>query len=189
MRTKAATVTDMVQKLHDKKLVKYEKYKGVGITDKGKKVALGIIRKHRLWEVFLVKILQFKWDEVHAIAEQMEHVHSDELTARLDKFLGYPKFDPHGDPIPNEQGKLEPVPFIPLVFEKLNQISSMAGVTEHSADFLQHLEKLGLHIGCKIKVVEKFEYDQSFTLLVNEKKQVHVSYDTAKHILIQSVKS
>jgi DtxR family transcriptional regulator, Mn-dependent transcriptional regulator len=189
MNTKAATVTDMVQKLHDKKLVRYERYKGVGITDKGKKVALAIIRKHRLWEVFLVNVLQFKWDEVHAIAEQMEHVHSDELTARLDKFLGYPKFDPHGDPIPNEQGKLDQVFFTSLSAEKENVNSKMAGVTEHSVAFLQHLEKLGLQLGCKIKIIEKFEYDQSCILLINDKKEVHVSYETTRNILIQSMKS
>jgi len=189
MHTKAATVTDMVQKLHDKKLIRYEKYRGVGMTDKGKKVALAIIRKHRLWEVFLVKVLHFKWDEVHAIAEQMEHVHSDELTARLDKFLGYPKFDPHGDPIPDEQGKLQPVHFVPLSFGKVNQVYKMTGVTDHAVMFLQHLEKLGLQLGCRIRVVEKYDYDESFMLLVNDKKQIHVSHETAKNILVQTEKS
>lgn len=189
MSTRAATVTDMVQKLHEKKLVRYEKYKGVGITDKGRKVALAIIRKHRLWEVFLVKILNFKWDEVHVIAEQMEHVHSDELTARLDKFLGYPKFDPHGDPIPDELGKLEPAAFMPLFSERLNQTVKLAGVAEHSAGFLQHLEKLGLQMGCKLKILEKFEYDQSFILLVNDTREITISVETAKNILIQRIKS
>jgi DtxR family Mn-dependent transcriptional regulator len=188
MSTRAATVTDMIQKLHDKKLVRYEKYKGVGITDKGRKVALAIIRKHRLWEVFLVKVLEFKWDEVHAIAEQMEHVHSDELTARLDKFLGYPKFDPHGDPIPNQNGKLQHAQFIPLNSVRLHHTVKMAGVSEHSATFLQHLEKLGLQLGCRIKVTEKFTYDDSCLLLVNEKKEVHISFETAKNILTQPLK-
>jgi len=183
MSTKAATVTDMIQKLHDKKLVKYEKYKGVGITDKGRKVALAIIRKHRLWEVFLVKVLNFKWDEVHAIAEQMEHVQSDELVMRLDKYLGYPKFDPHGDPIPDEQGKLDPVHSLPLGFNKENQHLKMTGVTDHSTAFLRHLEKLGLQIGCRIRILEKFDYDQSVTVMINDKKTVHISSDAAKNIL------
>ena len=188
MQTKAATVTDMVQKLHDKKLLRYEKYRGVGITDKGKKVALAIIRKHRLWEVFLVKVLDFKWDEVHAIAEQMEHVHSDELTARLDKFLGYPKFDPHGDPIPDEKGKLEPVSYQPLLEEKQGQTCIMAAVTEHSAAFLKHLEKSGLQIGCRIRILEKYEYDHSVSLAVNDKQQVHISFETARHLLVKPPK-
>jgi DtxR family Mn-dependent transcriptional regulator len=188
MSTKAATVTDMIQKLHDKKLVKYEKYRGVGITDKGKKVALSIIRKHRLWEVFLVKVLHFKWDEVHAIAEQMEHVHSDDLIRRLDKFLGYPKFDPHGDPIPNHEGKLDQVPFMPLTFYKMQQTVKMCGVIDHSAEFLRHLEKLELQIGSKIKITELFEFDRSLTLLVNDKRQVHISNETAKNILTQAYK-
>lgn len=189
MLTKAATVTDMVQKLHDKKLVRYEKYKGVGITDKGKKVALAIIRKHRLWEVFLVKVLHFKWDEVHSIAEQMEHIQSDELTVRLDKFLGYPKFDPHGDPIPNAHGKLDPVPYRPLIFEKKGATCKMAAVIENSEIFLKHLEKLGLHIGCHIKLIDKFEFDQSYTLLVDDRKQIHITFETAKNILTQSRQS
>lgn len=188
MQTKAATVTDMVQKLHDKKLLKYEKYKGVGITDKGKRVALSIIRKHRLWEVFLVKTLHFKWDEVHAIAEQLEHVNSEELTARLDKFLDYPKFDPHGDPIPDETGKLHPVQFISLDFAKQGLQYKMAGVSQDATGFLKHLEKLGLELGCKLKIIQKYEYDQSFMLLVNDKKDMHISFDTAKNILIQPVK-
>ena len=189
MQTKAATVTDMVQKLHDKKLVRYEKYKGVGMTDKGRKVALSIIRKHRLWEVFLVKVLDFKWDEVHAIAAQIEHVHSDELTARLDKFLGYPKFDPHGDPIPDEKGRLEQVTYTPLLDEKVGNTCIIAAVTEHSQGFLRHLEKLGLEIGGRLRILEKFEYDQSAKLQVNEKKQVHISYETARHILTKPLKS
>ena len=114
MQTKSASVTDMLKRLHDKGLVEYKRYQGVTITGRGKKVALEIIRKHRLWEVFLVETLKFKWDEVHPIAEQLEHVRSKELVRRLEKFLGYPKVDPHGDPIPDRSGQLKDTGLRPL---------------------------------------------------------------------------
>lgn len=108
MHTKAASVSDMLKKLSKKKLINYRKYQGVTLTAKGEKLALAIVRKHRLWELFLVQKLNFKWDEVHDIAEQLEHIQSDELVKRIDKFLDHPKFDPHGDPIPDVNGKLHP---------------------------------------------------------------------------------
>merc|ERR1711966_246261 len=108
MDTRASSVTDMIQKLADKKVISYQKYKGASLTKKGKSIAVNIIRKHRLWEVFLVEKLDFQWDEVHEIAEQLEHIKSDELIQRLDLFLGHPDFDPHGDPIPDKNGYINP---------------------------------------------------------------------------------
>src|SRR3984885_5178673 len=107
LNTKAASVTDMLKKLADKALINYEKYQGVTLTSAGQKIALHIIRKHRLWEYFLVEKLNFKWDEVHEMAEEMEHISSVELIDRLDKFMDYPKHDPHGDPIPDSDGKFK----------------------------------------------------------------------------------
>ncbi|HKR06717.1 MAG TPA: metal-dependent transcriptional regulator [Bacteroidia bacterium] len=184
MKTKSATVTDMLKKLSDKELIKYEKYYGVKLTEKGKKIALKIVRKHRLWELFLVKALDFKWDEVHIIAEQLEHIQSDELIARLDKFLGHPKTDPHGDPIPDQNGKIFSNHLIAL--SELAQKSSgeIAGVTEHSPSFLQYLEKSGLNLGNNIHVIEKHEFDKSIDIKINRKKNMHISNDIAKNILI-----
>src|SRR5580693_6558937 len=107
LNTKAASVTDMLKKLADKELINYTKYQGVTLTPQGEKIAVSIIRKHRLWEYFLVEKLNFKWDEVHDVAEELEHISSKELADRLDQFMGYPKYDPHGDPIPDSNGKLK----------------------------------------------------------------------------------
>jgi DtxR family Mn-dependent transcriptional regulator len=186
MKTKSATVTDMLKKLSEKNLIDYEKYYGVKMTEKGKKVALKIVRKHRLWELFLVKILDFKWDEVHVIAEQLEHIQSDELIARIDKFLGHPKTDPHGDPIPDQNGKVFSTHLISL--SQLMQKSSgeISGVTEHSPSFLQYLEKNGLNLGNNIQVVEKHEFDKSIDIKINRRKSLHISNDIAKNIMIST---
>src|SRR5688500_18567354 len=128
MNTRAASVTDMLKKLSEKKLINYKKYQGVTLTSSGKKIALNIIRKHRLWEVFLVEKLNFKWDEVHDIAEQLEHINSDTLIERIDKFLNYPKFDPHGDPIPDINGKFQSNKSVLVSELKLNSVGIMTGV-------------------------------------------------------------
>lgn len=184
MKTKSATVTDMLKKLSDKELIKYEKYYGVKLTEKGKKIALKIVRKHRLWELFLVKALNFKWDEVHIIAEQLEHIQSDELIARLDKFLGHPKTDPHGDPIPDQNGKIFSGHLIALSQLAQKSWGEIAGVTEHSPSFLQYLEKNGLNLGNNIHVIEKHEFDKSIDIKINRKKNLHISNDIAKNIMI-----
>lgn len=186
MNTKAATVTDMLKKLSDKNLVKYEKYYGVIITEKGKKIALRIIRKHRLWEAFLVEVLHFKWDEVHAIAEQLEHIQSEELIERLDKFLGHPKSDPHGDPIPDHNGKIASAHLTALSQLKQKTNGVISGVAEHSPSFLQYLEKSGLNLGSSVQVLEKYEFDNSVNIRINKKKVLHISNDIAKNILIRT---
>ncbi len=165
---KPATANDMLKKLKEKELVSYEKYGKIFLTDKGKKLAIEIVRKHRLWETFLYDKLEFKWDEVHDIAEQLEHVNSVQLIEKLDKFLGHPKFDPHGDPIPNAKGDILIENRITLSKIIVGQNCTMVGVKDNTNSFLQCVMKLGLKINCNIKVVEKEVYDASMQIEVNE---------------------
>jgi DtxR family transcriptional regulator, Mn-dependent transcriptional regulator len=188
LHNKAGSVTDMLKRLAEKKLIHYEKYKGVFLTAKGERLALNIIRKHRLWEVFLTEKLNFKWDEVHDIAEQLEHIKSDELISRLDEFLGKPKFDPHGDPIPDSNGQLNATRAKPL-----NQCNSkgdfiFTGVTEHSKTFLQHLTSLGLKIGDIIRIEEINEFDRSYLVRINKNENKFFSEKVSANILVQSKK-
>ncbi len=183
LNTKAASVTDMLKKLADKELINYAKYQGVTLTPSGEKVALHIIRKHRLWEYFLVEKLHFKWDEVHDMAEEMEHISSVELIDRLDKFMDYPKHDPHGDPIPDRDGNFKKHELQPITVLQVNESGIISGVRDHSAMFLQYLEKQQLTIGKKIKVTEIIEYDHSMILQV-EQTQTHISREVAKNLLI-----
>lgn len=183
LNTKPASVTDMLKKLAEKKLINYERYQGVTLTPGGENVAVHIIRRHRLWEYFLVDKLNFKWDEVHDMAEEMEHISSRELIDRLDKFMGYPKYDPHGDPIPDCDGH--------FTMNELKQVSAMAvsqtgiisGVRDHSAAFLQHLEKQKLTIGKKISVKEIADYDGS-VILETDDKHITISRHVAGNLLI-----
>lgn len=182
--TKPASVTDMLKKLSAKKLINYQKYQGVSLTASGKKIAIHIIRKHRLWEVFLVKKLNFKWDEVHDIAEQLEHIDSDDLVEKLDSFLNFPRFDPHGDPIPNGKGKF-PTEKSKLLSElETGKNAVMTGVVDHSPGFLRYLDKAGLGLGDEIKVKERNPYDQSLTIAVNKKQSVFISNEVARNILV-----
>ncbi|MCI5056435.1 MAG: metal-dependent transcriptional regulator [Flavobacteriales bacterium] len=169
LKTKDSSVTDMLKKLADKKLVTYKKYYGVSLTKKGKRLALKVIRKHRLWEVFLVEKLQFKWDEVHEVAEQLEHVISPKLIDSLDQFLGFPKKDPHGDPIPDPEGNIE--------FEPQNLMSTLKKgdfgvVNRFKSDgegLLRYFDSLGLRLGDEIKVKDKMEFDDSVLIELNNK--------------------
>ncbi len=184
MSTKAASVTDMLKKLSDKKLINYQKYQGVTLTSKGEKVALTIIRKHRLWEMFLVEKLDFKWDEVHDVAEQLEHINSDKLIEEIDKFLNYPKVDPHGDPIPDAKGKLN-IPKSHLLSKfKKNDVCIMTGVVDHSTAFLQYLDRSGIALGSEIKIKEIIEFDHSLQITINKGASVFISNDVAKNILV-----
>lgn len=184
VHTKAATVTDMLKKLADKKLISYEKYKGVSLTTSGRKVALKIIRKHRLWEYFLVEKLKFSWDEVHDIAEQLEHIQSEELTEKLDDFLGHPKFDPHGDPIPDKHGKLANVDFKPLSEVNSKGKYIFKGVINHSKEFLQYISKLELSLGDSIQVKELMAFDKS-VLIRYKQKEIFLSESVAKNLLVE----
>ncbi len=182
-QTKAASVTDMIKKLSEKELVDYVKYQGVTLTEQGRLTAVNIVRKHRLWEVFLVDKLNFKWDQVHEVAEELEHIKSTLLVERLDEFLNFPKTDPHGDPIPDSNGNFAAQTLIKLNKLNVNDEGTITGVSEHSSTFLKHLEKLGLTLGKKIKVTEIIEFDGSVQLLF-ENQQINISREVAKHILI-----
>ncbi|HYV93918.1 MAG TPA: metal-dependent transcriptional regulator [Chitinophagales bacterium] len=184
MNTKAASVTDMLQRLSAKKLLHYKKYQGVLLTQHGKAKAISIIRKHRLWEYFLVEKLKFQWDQVHSVAEELEHVSSDVLVDKLDAFLGHPKFDPHGDPIPNHLGKIAAYNFKNLSSLKINDRGKVAAVVEQQPAFLKHLDKLHIHMGTPLKVVEKVEFDKSMGIVINNNLTVNVSFEIAKNILI-----
>ena len=181
--TKASSVTDMLKKLKTKKLLNYEKYKGVTLTKSGNKTAANIIRKHRLWEVFLVEKLKFNWDEVHEIAEQLEHIKSKDLVKKLDQFLGNPKFDPHGGPIPNIDGVFPKSEAILLSELSKGTKGIVIGVKESSAKFLQYIESLNLGLGAAVKIEEVVEFDQSFQIKIGSKLQ-HISNEVAKNILL-----
>src|SRR5690606_4509078 len=183
-KTKAASVSDMIRKLHEKGAVSYQKYQGVNISEEGKKAALQIIRKHRLWEVFLVEKLRFNWDEVHEVAEQLEHIKSSLLIKRLDEFLEFPRYDPHGDPIPDENGEIKEKPQLPLIQAEINQSGIIVAVKETSPVFLQYIDKIGAFLGAKIKVVDKVEFDGSMELLIEGKKNIFISREVAQNILI-----
>ena len=166
---KAASVSEMLKKLATKKLITYQKYQGVQLTASGKKKAVSIVRKHRLWEVFLLQHLGFAWDEVHDMAEQLEHIDSDELIDRLDKYLGKPKFDPHGDPIPDKNGKIVNHKSLLLSEAKAKQKYILAGVSNHNNLFLKHLSDLGFKLNDTITVKSIMDYDNSYMVTVNSK--------------------
>lgn len=162
---KAASVSDMLKKLSKKGWVNYVKYKGSNLTKEGEKLALSIIRKHRLWETFLVKKLNFKWDEVHEIAEQLEHIKSEKLIDKLYDYLESPQYDPHGDPIPNKEGIMEnyikPTSLSKL---KINDIGIIVEVNDSSSSLLKYLTEKGLVLGTKVKVLEVLDFDKSFNI-------------------------
>ncbi|MCL6261593.1 metal-dependent transcriptional regulator [Aquiflexum sp. TKW24L] len=184
MKTKPASVSDMLRKLGEKEVIEYRKYYGLHITEEGKKLALQTIRKHRLWEVFLVEKLKFSWDEVHEVADELSHVKSRVLTQRLDEYLGFPKFDPHGDPIPDEYGDIRARPRQLLNELDLGSTGQIVAVKDSSPAFLRYLDKVGAYIGARIKVMDKTEFDGSVEILVDNKKSIFMSKDVAGNILV-----
>lgn len=185
LSTSAASVSDMIKRLAEKKLLVYEKYKGVELSDKGAKVALHLIRKHRLWEVFLVDKLGFRWDEVHDLAEQLEHIKSPELVKRLDEYLEFPKFDPHGDPIPDEDGKFAKMAVQKMTVFQEGTTLVLMGVADTSDEFLQYLNQLGLSLGVSIRLGKKFHFDQSQEVFLNDTQKVVVSQHVANNLLVK----
>ncbi|RZS97547.1 metal-dependent transcriptional regulator [Cecembia calidifontis] len=184
MKTKPASVSDMLRRLGEKEVIEYRKYYGVHITEEGKKLALQTIRKHRLWEVFLVEKLRFSWDEVHEVADELEHIKSKLLIQRLDEYLGFPKFDPHGDPIPDEYGDIRARPRLPLSELDINATGQLVAVKDSSSAFLRYLDKVGVYIGARIKVLDKVEFDGSVEILVDNKKTIFMSKDVAGNVLV-----
>ncbi|MEZ4778207.1 MAG: metal-dependent transcriptional regulator [Flavobacteriaceae bacterium] len=186
LETKPSSATDMVQKLAEKNVLTYIKYKGVTLTEEGRKTAANIIRKHRLWEVFLVEKLHFKWDEVHEIAEQLEHIHSEALIARLDQFLAFPTVDPHGDPIPDSQGNFKKTEKKLLSNLRKLQKGICVGVKESGSDFLQYLGKRNIAIGTEITILEKDDFDESMTIEVSHKSHF-ITKKIAENLYIQII--
>lgn len=184
METKASSVTDMLKKLAEKDLVNYKKYQGVSLTENGKLAAKMIVRKHRLWEVFLVEKLDFSWDEVHDVAEQLEHIKSEKLINKLDDFLGNPTEDPHGDPIPDVHGRIIKIEKQLLSELVENQSSICVGVKDTSSEFLKYLDKQEIALGSKIEVIAKESFDQSLRIKVDN-KDLTISNKIASNLFVK----
>lgn len=184
MQTRPATVTDMFKKLSEKELINYEKYKKVQLTDSGEKIALSILRKHRLWETFLCNKLNFAWDEVHEVAEQLEHIQSQKLIDKMDEFLGFPEYDPHGDPIPKHNGDLPASRSVPLTEMAENTSCKMVAVNDTSSAFLQQLKRLDLEIGTTLVITERMPYDGSLLVTNGLGKSFQLSEKISANILV-----
>jgi DtxR family transcriptional regulator, Mn-dependent transcriptional regulator len=186
INTKPPSVSDMLRRLTAKKLVSYQKYRKVQLTKTGKQVAIQIIRKHRLWEVFLHTKLNFSWDEVHEVAEQLEHIHSEKLTQRLEEYLGFPQYDPHGDPIPSANGELKEPKRYMLSEIGVGYTCQVVGVKDSSTDFLQYLRQMDVGIGTKVKIIEKIAFDNSLVVSFKKGKESTVSKKFADNVLVTS---
>ncbi|PKQ45639.1 metal-dependent transcriptional regulator [Confluentibacter flavum] len=184
METKASSVTDMIKKLADKNLVNYIKYQGVSLTKDGRLAAASVVRKHRLWEVLLVEKLNFSWDEVHEVAEQLEHIKSEKLINELDAFLNYPEEDPHGDPIPDKDGNIKKVEKLLLSQADVNNTCICVGVKNSSADFLKYLDKHHIALGTSIQIISKEKFDESMTIQVNN-TLINISKTISNNIFIK----
>jgi DtxR family transcriptional regulator, Mn-dependent transcriptional regulator len=180
---KPATVTDMLKKLKEKKLIAYEKYGKITLNESGKKQALEILRKHRLWETFLFQKLDFSWDEVHEVAEQLEHIQSIKLINKLDKFLDFPEYDPHGDPIPNEKGEMKSKYNTTLSEISIGKQCEMVAVKVNDTIFLQYVDDIGLYLGCKILIKDLKEYD-SLMQIEFDGKLVNVTQKFSDNIFV-----
>ena len=187
LQTKPASVTDMLKKLKAKKLLHYEKYQGFKLSVEGKKMALGVVRKHRLWEYFLVHKLSFGWDEVHNIAEELEHINNLTLINRLDAFLNYPKFDPHGDPIPDINGKMEVSKQINLIDLELNREAEVSAVGSQSTELLELLRHKNIGIGTVLEVIRKFSFDNSIEIRIKNFPPFSISQQLAQTLFVKPV--
>jgi DtxR family Mn-dependent transcriptional regulator len=184
LQTKPASVTDMLKKLKVQKLLEYEKYRGVKLTTEGKKIAMQIIRKHRLWEYFLVEKLQFGWEEVHDIAEELEHISSKKLVDRLDAFLDFPRSDPHGDPIPDANGKMPALKQSAVSDMPLNSSGMVNGISDQSAEMLDLLRHKNIQLGTRLEVKKKFGVDGSVEIKIRSQQPVNISEHVARNLLV-----
>lgn len=185
MNTAAASVTDMIRRLASKELLNYQKYKGVTLTTKGNQHATQLIRKHRLWEAFLVSNLNFGWDQVHEIAEQLEHIQSDELIQRLDAYLGHPRFDPHGDPIPNAQGRFMLRNQFPIGDVAPGGSVILIGVRKHDKPFLTYLNSLEIALGTELEIIEKISFDNSMKIRISNKTETIISEKVSQDLFVR----
>lgn len=185
LNTAPASVTDMLHKLALKQLISYQKYRGVSLTLSGIKAATSLIRRNRLWRVFLVQKLRFAWHQVDEIAGSLEHLYSPELISRLDAFLDYPRFDPFGDPIPNAEGKFTIRTQTTLLEMPLYQAGTVLGVKDQSPDFLVHLSKLNIKPGAEIKIIEKSDFDQAMKVVIDSKHEAILGKAVSQLILMK----
>jgi DtxR family transcriptional regulator, Mn-dependent transcriptional regulator len=183
--TKPSSVTDMIKKLADRKLINYNKYKGVILTRKGEMIAVNLIRKHRLWEEFLSVYLGFNWDEVHDLAEELEHIKSDLLTDKLDKLLNYPKSDPHGDPIPDRRGIFPYPESIKLSELEESGRGVVVGLVSRETSFLEYLNQLAVHNGTEIEILNRNRFDLTAMVLIDGKMNSQLSQKVSENILIR----
>lgn len=186
MDTTAASVTDMMRKLSAKEMIQYEKYKGSRLTAQGAVVATSLIRRHRLWETFLVDKLSFSWEEVHELAEQLEHIKSDKLIEQLDEFLDFPKYDPHGDPIPNAEGKFTIREQMMLSQLQIGEKGVLIGVRNHTDDFLSYLNDLKISLGSEFKILDKILYDHSIKVIL-ETQEIVLSEKVSNNLMIKKL--
>lgn len=182
---KPATATDMLKKLKEKELVTYKKYGKILLTETGKQNGIAILRKHRLWETFLYEKLDFSWDEVHEVAEQLEHIQSAKLVDKLEEFLNFPEFDPHGDPIPKANGEIPSIDKVLLSELKENELCKVVAVKDTSTVFLQYLEKLSITIGTPIRVVERIDFDGSLSIQIAGEEARNVSMKFAESLFVK----
>lgn len=182
--TRAASVTDMLKKLKTQKLLLYEKYQGFRLSPEGRKMAIQIIRKHRLWECFLVDKLNFGWEEVHEMAEELEHITSKKLIDRLDEFLGFPKSDPHGDPIPDINGKMSPKKQVSLLELPVNVVGIVSNITDQSTEMLELLSHKGISLGTKLEIKKRFSFDNSIEIRIKNMTAITISDTVAKNVFV-----
>jgi len=185
MGVQAASVSDMLKRLADKNLIIYQKNKGCSLTESGRMTALKTLRKHRLWEVFLLEKLEFGWDEVHDLAEQLEHIQSDELTDRLSRFLGDPTIDPHGDPIPDKEGQMPQILSVPLLSAEPHKVYVINRFIDSSSDFLQYIDKLDLTLGTELTILGQEKFDGSLHIQLDNNRHLHISHLVAGSIVVR----
>ena len=187
LHTSAASVSDMLKKLSDKGLIDYEKYKGVSLSKKGRQIAITIVRRHRLWEYFLVDKLKMSWDEVHDVAEELEHIDYPSLIDRLDAFLGTPRYDPHGDPIPDKNGHINAHRLL-MHDLQADEEGVIVGVKDHTADFLQYLEETGLMLKTSFRVIKRFAFDDSLLIQTPARQKLTLSGKISQNLFVQRKK-
>ena len=186
METTAASVTDMMRKLAQKEMIQYEKYKGSRLTAQGAVLATALIRRHRLWETFLADKLNFSWEEVHELAEQLEHINSEKLIERLDEFLDFPKYDPHGDPIPNADGKFTIREQLMLSQLQIGEKGVLIGVKNHNDEFLSYLNELKIKLGSEFEIINKVLYDKSIKVHLNN-QEIVLSEKVSTNLMIKKL--
>jgi len=187
LHARPASITDMLKKLKTKKLLNYEPYKEFSLTQHGKKMALNIVRKHRLWEYFLVDKLQFGWDEVHEVAEELEHVTSKKLVEKLDAYLNYPRFDPHGDPIPDSNGKMSQQQQVNLASLEFNRPAEVSSVGNQSTELLELLKHKNIHIGTILEIKKRFGFDNSVEIKVKNQPAITISEQLARSLFVKLI--